>query len=115
MYLLRARQFLLSLLLLARCAAVVSAEVSGSDSYMPLNSSTLWYLQPAGNHGSKNAWMEYCLPLGNGHLGAMVGGGVGHEVIQLNEKSLWEGSSTVFGDYLVYNKIKKKYGFFPWN
>jgi hypothetical protein len=68
--------FFLTLLLLARSVAIVSAEVRGSESYRPMNSSTLWYLKPAENHGSKNAWMEYYLPLGNGHLGAMVGGGV---------------------------------------
>ena len=36
---------------------------------------TLWYRQPA------NLWVE-ALPLGNGHLGAMVFGGTAHERIQ---------------------------------
>jgi alpha-L-fucosidase 2 len=44
----------------------------------------LWYTHPAG------AWTE-ALPLGNGRLGAMVFGGVGEELIQLNESSLWSG------------------------
>lgn len=44
----------------------------------------LWYCKPAA------AWTE-ALPLGNGHLGAMVFGRVGEELIQLNESTLWSG------------------------
>ncbi|MDX2149254.1 MAG: glycoside hydrolase family 95 protein [Bryobacteraceae bacterium] len=44
----------------------------------------LWYRQPAAR------WNE-ALPVGNGHLGAMVFGGVARERIQLNEHSLWSG------------------------
>ncbi|MCC8034345.1 MAG: glycoside hydrolase family 95 protein [Rikenellaceae bacterium] len=44
----------------------------------------LWYDQPAGR------WIE-ALPLGNGHIGAMVFGGVERELIQLNEGTLWSG------------------------
>ena len=44
----------------------------------------LWYKHPA------NEWTE-ALPLGNGHLGAMVFGGVTNEVISLNESTLWSG------------------------
>jgi len=44
----------------------------------------LWYKQPA------KVWTE-ALPLGNGRLGAMVFGGVGCELIQLNEATLWTG------------------------
>jgi alpha-L-fucosidase 2 len=47
---------------------------------------TLWYRQPAGMR-----W-ESALPLGNGHLGAMVYGNVGLENIQLNEQTVWSGS-----------------------
>ena len=43
----------------------------------------LWYKQPA------SVWTE-ALPLGNGHLGAMVFGKV-DELIQLNESTLWSG------------------------
>ena len=74
-------------------------DVRGSASYRPRNAQTLWYLQPAESHGVKDAWMEYYLPLGNGHLGAMVGGGVECERVQLNEKTLWDGSATVYGNY----------------
>ena len=45
---------------------------------------TLWYNQPAKD------WNE-ALPVGNGRLGAMVYGRPGHEIIQLNEESVWSG------------------------
>ncbi len=44
----------------------------------------LWYNKPA------NLWVE-ALPLGNGHIGAMVFGGVESELIQLNESTLYSG------------------------
>jgi alpha-L-fucosidase 2 len=44
----------------------------------------LWYREPAAR------WID-ALPVGNGRLGAMVHGGVGFEVLQLNEDSLWAG------------------------
>jgi alpha-L-fucosidase 2 len=45
---------------------------------------SLWYRQPA------TEWVE-ALPVGNGHLGAMVFGGVPEERIQFNESTLWVG------------------------
>ena len=50
----------------------------------PAEQMSLWYRQPATD------WCE-ALPIGNGRLGAMVHGGVGHERIQLNEESIWAG------------------------
>ena len=47
-------------------------------------SEILWYKKPAEN------W-DWALPVGNGRLGGMVYGGVGYEVIQLNEDSIWSG------------------------
>ncbi|KAA6438319.1 glycoside hydrolase family 95 protein [Dyadobacter flavalbus] len=44
----------------------------------------LWYNQPA------SQWVE-ALPVGNGHIGAMVFGGVEQELLQLNESTLWSG------------------------
>ena len=44
----------------------------------------LWYDQPAKN------WNE-ALPLGNGHLGAMVYGTIPNERIQFNEYTVWTG------------------------
>ena len=44
----------------------------------------LWYTKPAVK------WEE-ALPLGNGHIGAMVFGGIENELIQLNESTLYTG------------------------
>ncbi|MBE7174991.1 MAG: glycoside hydrolase family 95 protein [Mucilaginibacter polytrichastri] len=44
----------------------------------------LWYKQPA------KVWTQ-ALPLGNGRIGAMVFGRPQHELIQLNEATLWSG------------------------
>ncbi len=48
------------------------------------NDLKLWYPQPA------DRW-EAALPLGNGHTGAMVYGGVESDTIQLNEDTFWAG------------------------
>jgi alpha-L-fucosidase 2 len=44
----------------------------------------LWYQRPAAD------WNE-ALPVGNGHLGAMVFGGITTERIQFNEHTIWTG------------------------
>ena len=59
----------------------------------------LWYDTPA------KEWMTDALPLGNGELGAMFFGGVTNEHIQLNEKTLWSGSSTKRGAYQNFGDI----------
>lgn len=46
----------------------------------------LWYDEPSGE-----IW-ENALPLGNGHIGAMVYGNVTKEIFQLNESTVWSGS-----------------------
>ena len=83
-------------------AAEVSESVKtklANSTYKPTNAFTLWYLAPAESHGSQNAWMDYYLPIGNGHIGAMVAGGVAHDVIQLSESTFWKGSSTELGAF----------------
>ncbi len=47
-------------------------------------STTMWYKSEAAN------WNE-ALPIGNGHIGAMVFGGVEEELLQLNENTLYSG------------------------
>jgi len=44
----------------------------------------LWYQQPAVE------WTE-ALPIGNGHMGAMIYGGVAEEQVQFNESTVWSG------------------------
>jgi alpha-L-fucosidase 2 len=67
----------------------------------PTRRDVLWYRQPAAAPGARDggwgwnnsrAWVQ-ALPVGNGRLGGMVFGGVAEERIQLNEESLWSGSS----------------------
>src|SRR5262245_54257425 len=48
------------------------------------NPMRLWYNKPAAN------WNE-ALPIGNGHLAAMVFGDVTNERLQLNEETIWAG------------------------
>lgn len=47
---------------------------------------SLWYEQPL----DLDRWEE-ALPLGNGRLGCMVFGGIGEDLFQLNEDTLWDG------------------------
>ena len=65
---------------LALCFCFVAVTVAFAGS----NDLTLWYSQPA------QKWTE-ALPIGNGHMGAMVFGGVPEEHIQFNEHTVWTG------------------------
>ena len=49
-----------------------------------MNESMLWYNNVAENFDS-------ALPVGNGRIGGMVYGRTEHELIQLNEDSVWSG------------------------
>ncbi len=51
----------------------------------PHTQNRLWYRRPAAT------WNE-ALPVGNGHMGAMLFGRVGQERLQLNENTLWAGA-----------------------
>ena len=72
-------------------------KISGVQSFVPKNPNTLWYKTSAEAAGVSYPWMEYALPLGNGELGCMVFGGVFHEEIQFNEKTLWSGGANIVG------------------
>ena len=73
------------------------SEISGVASFQPKNPNTLWYKTSAEAAGVGYPWMEYALPLGNGELGCMVFGGVAHEELQFNEKTLWSGPANQVG------------------
>ena len=45
---------------------------------------TLWYRSPATD-------FDHALPVGNGRIGGMLFGDPEHEVIKLNEDSVWSG------------------------
>ncbi|WP_207535918.1 glycoside hydrolase family 95 protein [Desertivirga arenae] len=53
-------------------------------SFAQENQLKLWYAKPA------SKWTE-ALPVGNGHLGAMIFGNPQDELIQLNEATFWSG------------------------
>jgi alpha-L-fucosidase 2 len=59
---------------------------------------TLWYDKPAAQ------WMTHALPIGNGHIGGMVFGGIASERVQFNEKSLWSGGPGEWPQYDSGNK-----------
>jgi len=62
-------------------SALALAAITTAPAAEPLK---LWYSQPA------TKWTE-ALPVGNGHMGAMVFGGTTNERIQFNEDTLWKG------------------------
>jgi alpha-L-fucosidase 2 len=47
------------------------------------------------------------LPVGNGHLGAMVFGGVAHERIQFNEQTVWTGEPHDYAHPGAYRSLAK--------
>lgn len=67
---------------------------------------SLWYDQSA----SQAKWEE-AVPLGNGHLGAMIFGGIDKDKMILNEDSLWSGwpepNNDRVGSYDALVKIRK--------
>ena len=81
----RIKRFRIITVCLAFCACANSEQT-------PLR---LWYNQPAKN------WNE-ALPIGNGHAGAMVFGGIENEQLQLNENTLYSGEpSVIFKDIKI--------------
>lgn len=65
-------------------AFIVLLSCSNNKEFAPDPGMTLWYSQPAKDWNA-------ALPLGNGHLGAMIFGEPTNELIQLNEETLWTG------------------------
>jgi alpha-L-fucosidase 2 len=58
-------------------------------------------------YGQPAAVWEEALPLGNGHMGAMVFGGTAKEQIQLNEDTLWSGFPRDTNNYEALRYLKK--------
>jgi len=65
---------------------------------------TLHYAQPAAR------WEQEALPIGNGHMGAMLFGGVQREQIQFNEESLWIGDEEDTGAYQAFGDVFVQFG-----
>ena len=66
------------------CMVFICAAFTPAVAQYEASELTLRYHKPA------KEWVE-ALPVGNGHLGAMVYGGTSHEEIQLNEATFWGG------------------------
>ena len=60
----------------------------------------LWYKSPAKD------WNE-ALPVGNGRIGGMVYGNLGHEIIQLNEESVWSSPYRDRNNYSCLSNLEK--------
>jgi alpha-L-fucosidase 2 len=72
-------------------ASLLALAAFAAQAQSPVSSATrLWYRQPA------QQWVE-ALPVGNGRLGAMTFGGAEHELLQLNESTLWSGGPVKTG------------------
>lgn len=93
------KHFAPTLLLLSAALLLCSA------TFRPKHPLTLWYTQPATLTGVSNPWMEYSLPIGNGYLGASLFGGILHDEVQFNEKTLWEGSPSDLGIHGAYRNF----------
>ncbi|WNS42962.1 glycoside hydrolase family 95 protein [Paenibacillus sp. MMS20-IR301] len=70
---------------------------------MDNNSKHPWKLR----YSRPAAVWEEALPLGNGHLGAMVFGGTAREQIQLNEDTLWSGFPRDTNNYEALRYLKR--------
>ncbi|MBB3209527.1 hypothetical protein FHS27_005367 [Rhodopirellula rubra] len=80
-------------------AKLAKAEITFTQpSDAPASELALWYRTPA------TQWEPQALPMGNGHIGGMVFGGVDQEQINLNEKSLWSGGPGASRDYTGGNR-----------
>ncbi|MGN0229528.1 MAG: glycosyl hydrolase family 95 catalytic domain-containing protein [Muribaculaceae bacterium] len=72
-----------------------------------ISSLSLWYDFPSTTTDSSNPWMEYGLPIGNGQIGATLLGGVLRDEIILNEKTMYNGSPTDWGEHGKYACLGK--------
>lgn len=76
--------------------------VNGGQRPTDISPLSLWYNFPATLSGVGNPWMEYGLPIGNGQVGATLLGGVLQDELVLNEKTLYNGSPTDYGEHGKY-------------
>src|SRR6218665_3239716 len=67
----------------------LSGIIANAQSPSASNDLKIWFNRPA------TEWNE-ALPVGNGHLGAMIFGGVDKEHLQLNEETVWTGKDVDF-------------------
>jgi alpha-L-fucosidase 2 len=70
--------------MIRRTLPLLASTLFANAAAPPAGDLVLWYDEPA-------AKWEQALPVGNGHLGAMVFGGLEKERIQFNEHTVWTG------------------------
>ncbi len=91
--------FVFSVFFLGWYAQQAAAEITFTrPADRPASPLALWYRAPA------TGWESQALPMGNGHMGGMVFGGVDQEHINLNEKSLWSGGPGEDPEYTGGNR-----------
>lgn len=86
----------ISLILSTQCIASYANIVNIKD--IENDKLKLWYDKPAID------WENQALPIGNGHMGGMIFGGIQTEQIQYNEKTLWSGGPGSVDGYNGGNK-----------
>jgi len=67
----------------------------------------LWFDAPAPGYGTKS------LPIGNGHLGAMLTGGIDTESVTFNVDSMWQGDNQDMGQYQAFGVLNITLGHDP--
>lgn len=82
-------------------------QVNGGQRPRDISTLSLWYDFPSTLSESGNPWMEYGLPIGNGQVGATLLGGVLQDEIVLNEKTLYNGTPTDYGEHGKYACLGK--------
>ena len=78
--------------------------IAGTSQAQTLNNLKLWYDKPAAN------WNE-ALPIGNGHVAAMIFGTTESERLQLNEETIWAGepgNNIIEGTYDSIQTIRRR-------
>jgi alpha-L-fucosidase 2 len=64
---------------------------------------TLRYTQPAPD--TPAGWEKEALPIGNGHIGAMIFGQLARERLQFNDITLWTGDDKTMGAYQPFGDL----------
>ena len=67
----------------------------------------LWFDKPAPTYGRQS------LPIGNGHLGAMLTGGIEAESVTFNVDSMWQGDDSDMGQYQAFGLLTLSLGHDP--
>lgn len=86
------------------CAVLSAPGLVVSSGAAPASSHILWYNTDAGTTFTD------ALPIGNGYMGGMIYGGIGKDVIGLNEGTVWNsgpGSNNKSGSAQKLNDIRK--------